>query len=96
MGVRFTPGEELASPTTGTVLGTPHTKSGKKLTYERMEDSSNSSPGLRKARVGRVISLGIFPKWFSILSLLKHYNVKKSKFSLDGFFYLFVTSSVIF
>ena len=56
MGVRFTPGEELASPTTGTVLGTPHTKSGKKLTYERMEDSSNSSPGLRKARVGRVIS----------------------------------------
>ena len=66
--MRFTPGEELASPTTGTVLGTPHTKSGKKLTYERMEDSSNSSPGLRKARVGRVISLGIFPKWFSILS----------------------------
>jgi len=52
--VQFLPdGEELASPNSasGNVPGTPHTKSGKKLTYERVNDSSNSSPGLRKARV---------------------------------------------
>ena len=55
-GVRFTPGGGASQPYYWDGLSTPHTKSGKKLTYERMEDSSNSSPGLRKARVGRVIS----------------------------------------
>ena len=48
---KFLDRDDFASPTTGTVIGTPHTKSGKKLTYERLDDSSNSSPGLRKARV---------------------------------------------
>eukprot|EP00092_Neocalanus_flemingeri_P098085 GFUD01125075.1.p1 GENE.GFUD01125075.1~~GFUD01125075.1.p1 ORF type:complete len:672 (-),score=190.98 GFUD01125075.1:4-1941(-) len=55
--VRLTPLE--CSRNTGTSKGggsmgtpnTPHTKSGKKLTYERENCSSSSSPGLRRARV---------------------------------------------
>eukprot|EP00092_Neocalanus_flemingeri_P098082 GFUD01125072.1.p1 GENE.GFUD01125072.1~~GFUD01125072.1.p1 ORF type:complete len:675 (-),score=191.51 GFUD01125072.1:166-2088(-) len=55
--VRLTPLE--CSRNTGTSKGggsmgtpnTPHTKSGKKLTYERANCSSSSSPGLRRARV---------------------------------------------
>jgi len=54
--VRFTPLESAGSPTDNLscsaerTIGTPHTKSGKKLNYER-DDSCSSSPGLRRARV---------------------------------------------
>eukprot|EP00092_Neocalanus_flemingeri_P040975 GFUD01044616.1.p1 GENE.GFUD01044616.1~~GFUD01044616.1.p1 ORF type:complete len:735 (+),score=184.15 GFUD01044616.1:215-2206(+) len=55
--VRLTPIECFGNTSTTTRGGsmgtpnTPHTKSGKKLTYERENCSSSSSPGLRRARV---------------------------------------------
>eukprot|EP00092_Neocalanus_flemingeri_P016906 GFUD01018285.1.p1 GENE.GFUD01018285.1~~GFUD01018285.1.p1 ORF type:complete len:694 (+),score=197.33 GFUD01018285.1:85-2082(+) len=71
--VRLTPIECFGNTSTTTRGGsmgtpnTPHTKSGKKLTYERENCSSSSSPGLRRAMVSLlplISDLGVLTEVF--------------------------------